>query len=603
MREHYIKPEQAGTLAGLFRERLKRTPNTPAYRHYDLGGKSWADTTWRDMAIEAARWQLALQKEGLKRGDRVAVMLRNCREWVLFDQAALGLGLVTVPLYTNDRPDNVAYIARDANVRLLVVEGKRQWRQLQNASDGLPEVQRIVSVSALEQEDEPEDPRLISLTHWLFGLEGLLQAREGKPDDLATIVYTSGTTGRPKGVMLSHRNILENAYAAACCGDFSTQEVFLSFLPLSHMLERTGGYYMAMTIGALTAYARSVQQLAEDLRTVRPTVLISVPRIYETIHAKIFRGLEKASALQRRLFNLSLHVGWHRFELRYSRASWSPKLWLWPVLERLVARRLLSNLGGRLTFAVCGGAALPPDVGRLFLSLGLPVFQGYGMTEASPTVTVNRPEDNVPASIGLPLPGVEVKIAERGELLTRGPHVMLGYWNNEAATHAAIDEDGWLHTGDQARVDEGGRYYITGRLKEIIALANGEKVPPADMEMAITMDPLIEQVMLLGEGKPYLAALAVLNPEHWKAFAEDLALDPRAEISLRDRLAEKAVLTRIAKQLREFPGYARVRRVRLSLKPWTIEDGLLTPTLKMKRPQIMRRFASDIEMMYEAHAV
>jgi long-chain acyl-CoA synthetase len=314
-------------------------------------------------------------------------------------------------------------------------------------------------------------------------------------------------------------------------------------------------------------------------------------------------GLERKSALTHRLFDWTLKLGWRRFQYQQGRAAWGFSLLVCPLLNRLLASKIVGVLGGRLKFAICGGAALPPDVGRFFISLGVPVFQGYGMTEASPVVSVNRPHDNIPDSIGLPLPGVDVKLSHNDELLTRSPSVMLGYWNNEQATRDCVDEDGWLHTGDQARIDDQGHIFITGRLKDIIVLANGEKVPPADMEMAIGADPLFAQIMVVGEAKPYLVALTVLDPGHWRSLAEELSLDPLSEASLTSKQAVKAVLARIAKQLRKFPGYAQIRRVSLSLQPWTVEAGLLTPTQKIKRAQILIRFAEEVEQMYTGRAL
>lgn len=593
-----ITPQEALTLPGLFRERIKRSPDKVAYRNYDFAGQEWTDTIWAEMATEVAHWQGAFKKEGLKAGDKVAIMLKNSREWVVFDQAAMGLGLVTVPLYTEDRPENVAYIVRDAGVRLLVVEGRRQWRRLQEVSEGLEGLLRIVSIQTIEEDDKPEEPRLKSLKDWIFGLKGQLLAEEGDPDDLATIVYTSGTTGRPKGVMLSHSNILSNAYAAYQCGTFTPDEELLSFLPLSHMLERTTGYYFPMMIGAKVVYARSVAQLGDDLMNQKPTILISVPRIYERVYAKIMDSLEKQSTFKRRLFKQAVEVGWQHYQYHQSRVKWQPKQLLWPILNRLVASKITARLGGRLSYAVCGGAAMPPEIARTFLGLGVPIYQGYGLTESSPLICGNRPEDNIPESIGTVPPGIEVKIGDKSELLARGPNIMLGYWNNEKATRETIDSEGWLHTGDQARVDEGGHYFIIGRIKDIIVLGNGEKVPPVDMEMAIALDPLIEQVMVIGEAKPCLVGLAVLNPDEWKKLATELGVDAESMESLTEKFIEKAVLTRINNKLSAFPGYAQIRRVFLTLEPWTVDDGLITPTLKMKRPQLMKKYADEIERLY-----
>jgi long-chain acyl-CoA synthetase len=599
---HVITPGEAGTLAGLFRERVKRSPGMVAYKQYDPSASEWVSRNWQQVGAQVARWQSALQKEALSPGDRVAVMLRNCQEWVIFDQACLGLGLITVPLYTDDRPDNIAYILKDAGAKLLLLGGRQQWKRLQEVRERLDTVNRIITLQPVDPAEFPEDKRLRCLDEWAPEGDHELVTREVNPDDLATVVYTSGTTGRSKGVMLTHQNILQNAYAAQQCAPMGDEDLFLSFLPLSHTLERTGGCYMPMMVGAQVAFARSVQGLAEDLMNLRPTVLISVPRIYERIYGRITSGLEAKSGFARFLFNTTVSVGWRRFEHEQGRAGWHPSLLLWPLLKRIIATKVTERLGGRLRLAVCGGAPLPPPIARFFIGLGLPVFHGFGMTEASPVVAVNRPDDNVPASVGCALPGVEVSIGKDQELLVRGPSVMQGYWNNEEATADTIDKDGWLHSGDKARIDEQGHIFIIGRIKEILVLGNGEKVPPADMEMAVTLDPIFEQAMVVGEGKPYLTALVVLNAEEWKKLAEELEVDPGSNEDLFSRKVEKALLERAGKQLTEFHGYAQVRRLTPTLEPWDVDNGLLTPTMKLKRALILERYSKQIEAMYEAHS-
>jgi long-chain acyl-CoA synthetase len=573
------------TLAQLFRERVKRSPEHIAYRYFE--NKNWHDLTWQNMSVHVANWQSALEKENLAAGDRVAIMLRNCPEWVMFDQAALGLGLVTVPLYMDDRSDNIAYIINDANVKLLVIAGAKQWKSLSK----LEAVQRIITIDSTSSNDE----RLISLENWLpHSTTESLRAEESAPDELASIVYTSGTTGKPKGVMLSHRNLVGNVLAISECTEFKSSDLFLSFLPLSHTFERTGGYYLPMVVNATVAYARSVPQLGTDLITQSPTVLISVPRIYEQVYSKIQNQLEKKSAVAKKLFNLTIDVGWRRFEYQQKRAGWHYKLLLWPLLNKLVAQTVLAKLGGKMRFAISGGAALSPEISRLFIGLGLKLLQGYGLTETSPVISVNRLEDNIPNSIGTVIPGAKVKLGENDELLTHSPYVMLGYWNNPTATAAVIDQDGWFHTEDKARIDEGGHLYITGRIKDIIVMGNGEKVPPTDMEMAILIDNLFDQVMVIGEGKPFLSCLIVLNPEHWENFAKQLNIDP----NLQAKELKQAILKRIANHIKAFPGYAQIRRVSLFLEPWSVENGLLTPTLKMKRAVIIKRYETEIEKMY-----
>jgi long-chain acyl-CoA synthetase len=594
-----LHPDTLGTLCGLFRARVAATPDQVAYRQFDEARGTWVSFTWAQVAAEVARWQTALAKEGLAPGDRVAVMLKNSVEWVIFDQAALALGLVTVPLYLDDRPESAAYILDHADARLLLVEGKFQHRRLAEIAGSARSLQRIVCLVAPDNGLADGSPRFVVAADWLAAAAGTpLPERVLSADLLASIVYTSGTTGRPKGVMLTHENLLWNAFYASQCADFGPHEVFLSFLPLSHTLERTGGYYLPMLLGAEVAYARSIAQLAQDLQTIHPTVLISVPRIYERVYGRIQDGLAKKGLLARMLFRLAVRVGWRRFEREQGRAGWHPELLLWPLLHKLVAGNVTQKLGGRLRLAISGGAALSPEIAQVFIGLGVPIYQGYGLTETGPVVCVNRPDSNVPASIGQPMPGVEVKIGDNDELLTRSRCVMRGYWKDEAATHAMIDAEGWLHSGDQASVDANGHYAIIGRIKDIIVLNNGEKVPPTEMESAILLDPLFDQVMVVGEGKPFLAALTVLNEEHWQAFAASLHVDPRQPAALRDPRVVKALTQRVAHHLRHFPGYAQIRRLHPELKPWTVDEGLLTPTLKVRRNQVLDRYRAVVEAMY-----
>jgi len=596
-----IQQSDVLSLPALFRARLMKTPHAMAYRQYDIASQTWTQSTWKEMSNEISRWQKAFQKDGLQAGDKVAIMVKNSREWVVFDQAALGLGLVTVPLYVDDRPDNVAYIINHAEVKLLFLQDKSQWKHLLKADVDLGGLKRIISIKRISEDDEPDDPRLESLSDWVFGMSGVLQTKESALDELASIVYTSGTTGRSKGVMLSHRNILANAFAATACTQWVGGERFLSFLPLSHMLERTAGYYMPIILGAEVIYARSIATLGDDLQIVKPTTLISVPRIYERVYGKIQDGLKSKSSVAKFLFNAAVKVGWKKFLVDQKRESWHPILIFWPILNKLVAAKVLEKLGGELRLAVCGGAALSEQVAKLFIGLGLPLVQGYGLTESSPVTNVNRLEDNIPSSIGTAVPGTEIRVAENDELQCRGPCSMMGYWKNEQATKEAFTADGWLKTGDKARIDKDGHAYITGRLKDILVLANGEKVPPSDIELAIVIDSLFEQVMLIGEARPFLSVIVVLNADAWADMAVGLHMHPESPNAFSQKNVEKAVLNRISARLKNFPGYAKIRRVHITLEPWTVDDGLLTPTLKIKRPKVLEHFKAEIDALYENH--
>ena len=548
-------------LADLLFERVRETPDALAYRQFEDG--EWRDLSWAQTGREVARWQAALRRQNLKPGDRVALCLHNRIEWVVFDQAALGLDLVTVPLYFDDRPDNMAWCLNDSGARLLLLEDAKLW-------PGLRDQVKFIERTICLQGNTGSDNKLMQLEDWLASAEASALARPmAKAGDLATIVYTSGTTGRPKGVMLSHNNILTNVKAAMCAVPAYASDRFLSFLPLSHMFERTCGYYYAIWVGAQTVYARSISLLADDMREQQPTVLISVPRIFERIYSRM-QGTMAEGSLKRRLFESAANVGWRRFR---HQDSWRDR-WFWPLLKFLVARKLYRRLGGRVRLIIVGGAAFAPHLARVFIGLGLPILQGYGLTETAPVLAANRLGNNDPASVGQALEGIELRCDENGELLARGPNIMLGYWNNPEATAAMIDKDGWLHTGDLAAV-RGGYVYITGRVKDIIVLSNGEKVSPTDAEQAILRDAAFEQVMLIGEGRPKLGLLAVSQ------IKDAVQLCARANF-----------------QLHDFPGYVRIHHIACLEEPWTVENGLLTPTLKPKRKEIERRFPHEIEAMY-----
>jgi long-chain acyl-CoA synthetase len=592
-------PETA-SLAQVFALRVARSPERVAYRDYDPAKGDWLDITWVAAGERVARMRAALLADGLAAGDAVAIMLRNNSHWVLFDVAAHAAGLVSVPLFVDDRPDNIAYILNDAQVKVILCEGEEHLRKLQAVASQLGGLRRIITWKPVL---DPSDARVVALEDWSAaaapaGLPPPPPGFDGRTA-LATIVYTSGTTGRPKGVMLSHRNILANV--ESCLGAFEVyaEDHFLSFLPLSHMFERTVGYALTVVTGSTVSFARSIPQLAEDFRRVRPSIIVSVPRIFERLHAAIHDQLKKSPPARRRMFDVASRIGWQRFLWQQGKASWQPGFLLWPLLKPLVADKLLARLGGRLRLCISGGAALNPTIAHTFLGLGLPICQGYGLTEAAPVVSVNRLDRNDPASIGPALPGIEVALGENDALLVKGPNVMLGYWQRPEDTARVLNAAGWLNTGDQARIDD-GVITITGRLKEIIVLGNGEKVPPVDMELAMQLDPLVDQVMLIGEAKPFLAALVVLNMDEWFKVATEngLVADPNGEN--RDR-AEKLVAARLARQIRDFPGYAQVRKVVLITEKWSVDNGLLTPTLKLKRTPIVNRYAHQIEAVYRGH--
>jgi len=610
----------AVTLPGLFALRVQRSPDEPAYRQFDSFKSEWQRYTWRETGVRVAEWKRALARERLDQGDRVAILLRNSVEWVCFDQAALALGLVLVPLYLSDTADNIAYILEDSGARLLLVGTQGRWKTLAPHCVNRTRLEKVLCLQRPDGEaaaGSSDEIALEGVDDWLERAGGrtdditdaqpvdqaaIDKFKSTDPNQLATLVYTSGTTGRSKGVMLSHRNILWNTEAILTAVSGYRSDVYLSLLPLSHMLERTAGYYLPMMAGSSVAYARSLKDLREDLITIRPRLLIGVPQVFEGMRAKARQQVSEKGKFVNLLFDWTLEIGWQRFMATQHRpqqettVAWWHGL-AWPLFRRLVADKILETLGGRLRIAVSGGGPLSGEAARYFLALGLPLVQGYGLTEAAPVLTVNRLDDNIPESAGLPLPGVEVRLGEDDELLARSPGVMLGYWNRPEDTSLRIDPDGWLHTGDQARIAN-GHVFICGRIKEILVTSSGEKVPPADLEMAILQDALIAQAMVIGEGRPHLGAILVLNPGEWEKLAVSLGLQPGEAASLASSTVKNQVVNRIKAAVRGFPKYARVRSVHLTLEPWTVENGLLTPTLKLKRLEINKRYADEITRLY-----
>ena len=595
------------TLPELLAYRAARTPNAPAYQAFDPSLQSWQTLSWAQAAQRVQQWSQALAAMALPPGARVAILQPNGLDAMSIDQATLACGHVPVPLHAIDNPGSIAYILSDCEASVLVLEREEQWERIRAVGTDLPQLRCVLVTQPTQASDLQAPVPRRTLADWLaHGATCPHQIMPPQADDLAAIVYTSGTTGKPKGVMLTHGNVMADVKAVLQRVTPTVDDVFLSFLPLSHTFERTAGYYLPMAAGCCVAYARSVAQLSEDLRTVRPSVLVSVPRIYERVHAKVLESLAP-SRLRTRLFEAAVAVGWRRFCAAQglpapgaddARAA---GLWAalpWPLLQRLVARPLLEQFGGRVRVAISGGAPLSASIARCFLGLGLPVLQGYGMTETAPVVAVNGLDDNHPASVGRALPGIEVRIGDNRELQVRGPIVMQGYWKRPEDTARILSPEGWLGTGDQAEIVD-GRIYIRGRIKEIIVTSTGEKVPPADLELAVTSDPLFEQAFVVGENLPFIACVAVVHPEEWQRVARGLGLDPKDAASLAHPAVLQEALARIARQTAGFARYAVPRAVHLVTEPWSIENGMMTPTLKLKRANLLARHAAAIEAMYQ----
>ncbi len=604
--------KQCTTLDKFVPLRASLTGGEIALKQFNRTLNTWEPLSYLELNDRIIEWRKSFASLGLQRGTRVSILLNNSIDHVLADQSVLANAMIPVPLHAIDTPGSLAFILADSGAECLITNKYERWRAIEDAHIELPSLKTVVLTDEVTpSKQNPNGPKIYGIDDFLGLGQQTSELPSGpNPEDLAAIVYTSGTTGKPKGVMLTHANIVSNVIATLehIAPAPHPGYVFLSFLPLSHTFERTAGYYLALGMGCTIVFNRSIMLLNEDFRTVHPDVLISVPRIYERIYARVLDRLGKQSALARFLFNACVSVGWRRFckanRLPVPQSSFA---WLdpfvWPILKKLVANKIAMQFGGKLKIAIAGGAALNRKVARMFCGLGIPPIQGYGMTEASPIIAGNSLTLNQPDTVGRTFPNVEVRLAQdTNEIQVRAPSVMKGYWNRPEETSKVLSADGWLSTGDIGEFNELGLLRIRGRIKEIIVTSTGEKVPPVDLELALETDPLFAQTYVVGEARPFISFVAVLNFEEWKKLADKLGIDPNDQLALQSNAVRSAVLKRARAAAADFPHYALPRNVALTLEPWTIDNGLLTPTLKLKRKPLNEKFAAQIEEMYLSHA-
>ena len=511
----------------------KVRPNKVAYRQFDDKSKTWISVTWKEFADMVRSWRKAFTASGLSKGDHAAVLLPNSITATACDLSILSQGMVPVPLHAVDTPSSSAFILNNSEAKILFVPRTLRWNAMLNAQKEYPYLKLVVTTgNDAEGASEDSPVPVVNLSDWLKQGENTdLKEVSIDPDDLAAIVYTSGTTGKPKGVMLTHDNVLSNVKSFSQVIDVGSDDVFLSFLPVSHTFERTVTFYFTLFLGAEVGFARSVLKLAEDLKIIRPTIFVAVPRVFEQFHSRIKASLQSKGSIAATLADQAEMIGWRRFCRRNglavpsSSASWLDSF-IWPMLESRIVLPIRDVFGGRLRIAIAGGAALNNAIGRFYNAMGVELRQGYGLTETSPVISVNRENCNNPVTVGQPIPGLQIRLGDIEELQVKGPTVMKGYWKRPDATAEVFTEDGWFRTGDQADLSDAGRIRIKGRIKEIIVTSTGEKIPPTDMELAIQTDPLFEQVMVVGEARPFITALAVVNEAEWEKFAKEFNVDP-----------------------------------------------------------------------------
>ena len=593
------------TLISLLEHSIQHYGSKPALAHKPKGG-TYQDISYTEFGESVDAFCKGLNALGVQKEDRVALLSENRPEWAITDFGSLKAGAVTVPMFSTLTAAQVGYILKDSGSKIICVSTSRQLEKVAAIRDEVPTLEQIIVFDPIEGE-LPEGVIQFEAVCELDGQGqgiGVRNPSQASEDDIATIIYTSGTTGDPKGVMLTHANFISNLQACKSLIEVSDADVLLSFLPLSHVFERLGGHYVPLSSGAKVAYAESTFTVAQNMREVAPTVMLSVPRLYETMHDRILRAVQEGSPLKQKIFHWGVSVGSSISSAIQNGKKPSAILQLQQnIANKLVFAKLKAATGGRLRFFVSGGAALPQSIAEFFHAAGILILEGYGLTETSPVISMNHPAQWKFGTVGVPAPGVEVHIAEDGEILTRGPHVMKGYFNNEAATAEVIDEEGWFYTGDIGIIDADGFVKITDRKKNIIVLSNGKNVAPQPIESELVQSPFIDQIMLVGNERKNLAALIVPNFEALKAWAAENNVategtDGETAPLHETREVQQLIQGEIRSRLTDFADFEQVRRFKLLEKEFSQEADEMTPTLKLKRNVIMERYGDAIEGMY-----
>ena len=587
------------TLISLLENSIQHYGSKPALAHKPKGG-TYQDISYAELGESVDAFSKGLNALGVQKEDRVALLSENRPEWAITDFGCLKAGAVTVPMFSTLTAAQVGYILKDSGSKIICVSTSRQLEKVTALRDEVPTLEKIIVFDPIEGEC-PEGviqfEEVCELEGQGIGVRNPSYANE---DDIATIIYTSGTTGDPKGVMLTHANFISNLQACKSLIEVSDTDVLLSFLPLSHVFERLGGHYVPLFSGAQVAYAESTFTVAQNMREIAPTVMLSVPRLYETMHDRILRAVQEGSSLRQKIFHWGVSVGSSVSSAIQQGKKPSAILQLQQnIADKLVFAKLKAATGGRLRFFVSGGAALPQSIAEFFHAAGILILEGYGLTETSPVISMNHPEKWRFGTVGVPVEGVEVHIAEDGEILTRGPHVMKGYFNNASATAEVIDGEGWFHTGDIGIIDADGFVKITDRKKNIIVLSNGKNVAPQPIESELVQSPFINQILLVGNERKNLAALIVPNFDALKAWAAEnnVATNDLATL-LKAREVQQLIQGEIRSRLTDFADFEQVRRFTLLDKEFSQEADEMTPTLKLKRNVIIDRYGDAIAEMY-----
>ncbi|MGE4061821.1 MAG: long-chain fatty acid--CoA ligase [Rhodospirillaceae bacterium] len=592
-----IDTQTVTSLPGMFYAQARKFGDRPFL--FEKRDGAYRGQSWTRIAERISALAHGLKTAGVKPGDRVMLVAENRPEWLIADLAVMAIGAVCVPTYTTNTAVNHLHIINDSGARIALVSTAQLARHVIAA---VAEADQKVTVYVYEDPEkairsEVEVHGWSALTnHGHTAPPG--EAEELKRTDVSCLIYTSGTGGLPRGVMLTHGNILANCYGAMellrTLG--LGNDVFLSFLPLSHAYEHSAGQFFPISVGAQIYYAERVETLSTNMQEARPTIMTAVPRLYESMRQRILQGLRGQSNFKRKMFDLALELGRKRYEEPEKMTAWDKARDL--ACDKLVRSKVRARFGGRLKAMVSGGAPLNYDVGVFFIALGVPLLQGYGQTEAAPVVSANPPKRVKLKTVGPALKGVQVKIADDGEILVRGELVMKGYWNDPDGTIATIGEDGWLHTGDIGRMDEDGYIEITDRKKDIIVNSGGDNVSPQRIQGILCLEEAIEQAMVYGDKRPYITALIVPNADFAAAWAEKHGQPNDVGALVQNSEFRSAIAHAVEHANLQLSPIEKVRKFALAAQPFTIENGQLTPSLKVRRHAVLREYREALDGLY-----
>ncbi len=567
----------------------------------------WKGLTGKDILSLVEKISFSLYVNGLRYQDKIAILSNTSYKWSMCDYGIISMGAVTTTVYPSLMPDQIEFILNDSGSKLVFVEDQMQLEKIKSIFDSCKNLKKII---VMDNSFDGNETYIENFNSFLTSSRELIDSNEisfkdmvhkSKENDLLTLIYTSGTTGTPKGVMLSNKNIISNIVSVSKLVPDIFQSSFLSFLPLSHVLERTVGHFLPMNLKSKIYYAENMETVGENMLEISPSVVICVPRFFEKMHDKILSGLKNANSIKRNLFSWALNVGKKHMTLVNANQKVPFFLKLkYSIANSLIYEKVRGRLGGQIKYFISGGAPLSHQVNEFFAAIGLTILEGYGLTETSPILTCNIPGNIQFGSVGMPIENVKIKIAEDGEILAKGPNIMLGYYNNKEATTEVFDNEGWFHTGDIGIVDKGGRLTITDRKKSIIVTSGGKNIAPAPLENSLLNSLYIEQVLVIGDNRNYLSCIIVPAFDNLKEFLSGLGKEASSNEAVIDYKETKSLFEKeVMNAMKDFSRFEQVKKFALISRNFMIEKGEMTPKMSIVRKVVESNFEDKINNLYK----